>query len=82
MLVKTECEFAPLPAYLLLGVSSVTCLSVSRSADRHRGLQDSSSCPACLALPGALHPAASAHHGLPEGTMRGGTRTSQCLAGK
>lgn len=45
--------------------------SVLRSADCHCGLQDPSCCSACAALPGALHPAASAHYGLSEGTPRG-----------
>lgn len=40
-----------------------------RSADCHCGFQDPSCCSARSALPGALHPAASAHYGLPEGTL-------------
>ena len=47
------------------------CDSVFRSADCHCGLQDPPRCSACSALPGALHPAASAHYGLPEGTLAG-----------
>lgn len=42
---------------------------VRRAADRHRGLQDPPRRPAGSALPGALHPSASAHHGLPEGAL-------------
>lgn len=45
-------------------------MCVLRSADCHCGLQDPSCCSACVALPGALHPAASAHYGLSEGTRR------------
>lgn len=44
-------------------------VGVRRAADRHRGLQDPSRRSAGSALPGALHPSASAHHGLPEGTV-------------
>lgn len=43
-------------------------VTARRAADRHRGLQDPSCRSARSALPGALHPSASAHHGLPEGT--------------
>ncbi|XP_029300775.1 signal peptide peptidase-like 3 isoform X2 [Cottoperca gobio] len=42
------------------------CFSAG-SADCHCGLQDPSCCSARSALPGALHPTASAHYGLPEG---------------
>ncbi len=38
-----------------------------RSVDCNRGLSYSPCGPACPPVPGALHPAASAHHGLPEG---------------
>lgn len=44
-------------------------VAVRRAADRHRGLQDPSRRSAGPALPGALHPSASAHHGLPEGAV-------------
>lgn len=46
-------------------------VNACRTADRHRGLPDPPRRSACSALPGALHPAASAHHGLPEGRTPG-----------
>lgn len=55
---------------LCASVSSCGAI-VRRAADRHRGLQDPSRRSAGSALPGALHPPASAHHGLPEGTVTG-----------
>lgn len=42
--------------------------STLRSVDCNGGLSYSPRGPACPTVPGALHPAASAHHGLPEGT--------------
>lgn len=39
-----------------------------RSSDSDRGISDPPCCTAGAAVPGALHPSASAHHGLPEGT--------------
>lgn len=41
--------------------------STLRSVDCNGGLSYSPRGPACPTVPGALHPAASAHHGLPEG---------------
>lgn len=58
-----------------MSVGIAVCASVlsdvvaRRAADRHRGLQDPSRRSAGSALPGALHPSASAHHGLPEGSV-------------
>lgn len=72
-----ECD-ASGTAFLMCSISGCCCLvadpadpsvsALSRSADCHRGLQDPPRCSAGSALPGPLHPAASAHYGLPEGT--------------
>lgn len=56
------------------------CGSIFRSADCHCGLQDPSCCSARSALPGALHPAASAHYGLPEGTLTAQDHNSHSFA--
>ncbi len=51
-----------------------------RSVDCNRGLSYSPCGPACPPVPGALHPAASAHHGLPEGASVC-TNTRICTGG-
>lgn len=56
-----------MPHWLLM-VSDGSLSSHLRSVDRHRGLPYSPCGSACPPVPGALHSAASAHHGLPEGT--------------
>ncbi|MEQ2206266.1 hypothetical protein XENOCAPTIV_026843 [Xenoophorus captivus] len=68
---KSAIFLAGLLSFLLFTLGILNMLCLRRSADCHCGLENPSRCSARSALLGSLHPVASSHYGLPEGTFTG-----------